>query len=168
MLKAPRGHDVAALMLRSAGSNEGGDVELLEPVEVRSGGGSGLLPHQRGFRAKSPLRDIAHRLTGAGISGTGLTVLDVGANRDDRTAEFLAALPATRVYAVEPHPETARQLAARFLGDRRVRVFPYALGSETVTRHLACYDNSAVNALSPNLRCEGLFRRRQDRIPWLR
>lgn len=108
-----------------------------------------MLPHQRGFRTKSPLRDIARRLTGTGVSGTGPTILDVGANRGDRSAEFLAAFPAARVYAVEPHPDTARRLAARFLGEARVRVLPCVLGAETATRHLACYDNSAVNALSP-------------------
>lgn len=150
VLKAPRGSDVVALMLRSAESSEGGDAELLGPVEMRSDGADqGLLPHQRGFRAKSPLPDIARRLTGAGISGGRITILDVGANRGDRTAEFLEAFPAARVYAVEPHPDTARHLAARFRADPRVRVLSCALGSETATARLACYDNNAANALSP-------------------
>jgi FkbM family methyltransferase len=50
-----------------------------------------------------------------------IRLIDIGANRGEWAADFLALFPDTAVLAVEPVPATFERLRARFAGDSRVR-----------------------------------------------
>lgn len=62
-------------------------------------------------------------------------VFDIGANRGDKTWEFLQ-LGASKVITVEPNQDCFRFLIGRFKGDNRVVLLNLAIGSEVRTASL--------------------------------
>ena len=54
-------------------------------------------------------------------------IVDGGACVGDLTAAYLAAFPAARLWAFEPTPATAAELATRYRGEPRVTVVPAAV-----------------------------------------
>lgn len=58
-------------------------------------------------------------------------IVDLGANRGDWTADVLAALPASRILAVEPFPPAHARVVHRFGGAPNVRVDDRAVSSIT-------------------------------------
>ena len=80
----------------------------------------------------------------------GTLVVDVGANIGDFTAAVLAIEPRARVLAIEPVPATHAELAARFAGDRRVRVDARAITSAPGTTTINVTENSVfASVLAP-------------------
>lgn len=74
-----------------------------------------------------------------------LCLFDVGANRGEWSADFLALFPRTEVIAVEPIPSTFLRLRQRFEQDARVRLVNAALSDrrETVTLRIGDDDTLA-------------------------
>jgi hypothetical protein len=64
------------------------------------------------------------------------TLIDVGANIGDFTADFLKFFPKAEVFAFEPTSEPSARLRSRLESDARVRVFNCALDHEEGSREI--------------------------------
>ena len=79
------------------------------------------------------------------------TVLDIGANDGEWSAEMRRLFPRTQVYAFEPLADRYEGLAARFKGDARFRAFNVALGeqnSETEIERSSFHPSSSLLHMS--------------------
>lgn len=84
------------------------------------------------------------------------SVLDVGANVGDWTAEFLSASPQSFVYGFEPSSAAFDRLSARFARDSRVQLYQLAVG--------ASCGESELWSDSPGSPLASLTRRRLDHL----
>ncbi len=86
------------------------------------------------------------------------TVLDVGANSGDWTAQVLDVLPSAHVHAFEPVAEPHRQLLERFRGDSRVEAHLVALtsaGRPSLQMYEASHSTLSSAVARPGLNAAG-------------
>lgn len=75
------------------------------------------------------------------------TIVDGGAYVGDVTAAYLATFPTARLWAFEPTPATAAELATRYRAEPRVTVVPVALAAAEGSATLSLNDAAATNSL---------------------
>jgi FkbM family methyltransferase len=88
--------------------------------------GSGYDIH-RTSRWGSDLMFDLHRVVGPRTR----TIVDVGANRGQAASAFMNAFQEACVYSFEPQPSALAELNGLAAKSPRLKVFPYALGSDT-------------------------------------
>lgn len=73
------------------------------------------------------------------------TIIDVGANRGQFSLAARNTLPHARIYAFEPLRNPIRKFDELFSGDSQVRLFPFALGSQSgeTMMHVSRRDDSS-------------------------
>lgn len=140
VLEAPLATSAAALVVRC---REDGPASF-DVSGVSSRGIAKSLVKERGFFRKSVTDDLAARVKTARP-----IIVDVGANKGDTVAHFMAAFPAAEIWALEPHPETFAAMAGRFAGRPQVHPHRLALSSRSGTATMHSYTNAAINSLSP-------------------
>lgn len=141
VLEVPEATSVKALVLRNLGTATTTRVEVtgiqthfVQEVSLRV----------RGFLAKNPVDDMAERIIGPEV-----VIVDVGANRGETVARFADSFLSARIWALEPHPETYRNLQERFAKSARIQVRNLALSAKEGRAVLHSYTNTAINSLSP-------------------
>jgi FkbM family methyltransferase len=140
VLQAPLATSAAALVVRSRADGpssfdvSGVSSEVIAKSKVR----------ERGFLRKSVTDDLAARVKAAKP-----VIVDVGANKGDTVAHFLATFPAAEIWALEPHPETFAGMARRFAGVPQIHPHQLALSSRSGRATMHSYTNAAINSLSP-------------------
>lgn len=96
---------------------------------------------------KTSFKEDTFRCQSEILKGKCITIFDVGANRGEMTGSYTSLFPDANIYAFEPFPESANIFNTRFSSNKKIQLFPFALGCSIDKKTFYVNVNADTNSL---------------------